>query len=260
MVVSVTDLNRKECELIPGVKVSAYTDIKLDPDNPTGIILDTTWDEVKLDLASVVKAGETITRLYLAPETGDPLGLCYEKEDGTTDYISGDELSRIISMQYLKDVDQETTPTDGIVYQYNGNTNLFEPFNLKTFVQTTNTTLNQLSSRITELHTLLSALTSRVTSLEGRMTTVEGDVSNLKSRMTTAEGNITNLGNRMTTAEGKITTIEAKLTPPSDAPNNVKVTFGNINLYSDHTNSNLKTSGLYTHTLSTDVTNDEKFA
>lgn len=145
----------RECEKIDACDVNAYTNIALDPANPTGIILDTSWDTIKLDLKSIVKAGETITHLELAPED-EPTALRYMREDGTYDCITGDELSRIISMQLLKDVDQTSTPSDGDVYMYNAETNLFEPFDLKSFVTATNTYLGRLNQEITSLKNRVS--------------------------------------------------------------------------------------------------------
>ena len=67
----------------------------------------------------------------------------------------------------------------------------------------------------------------------------------------------------------RINAIELKLTPPADAPENVKVVFGNINEYSDPnvvisegsgTVTTLdKTHGLYTHTLASNAYGDEIF-
>lgn len=165
MTTPIESFNRKECDLIPGVKVNAYTDLYLDPENPTGIILDTTWGLSKVDLMSVVKAGETITHLYLAPED-DPVGLCYEKEDGTTDWIHGDDLSRIISMTLLKDVDQEQPISGGDVYMYNSVTNKFEPFALQTFVNETNQHLTNLDNAITNLQNQINALNGRISAIE----------------------------------------------------------------------------------------------
>lgn len=158
MVTPITSLNRKECELIPGTKIAAYVDIKLDPENPTGIVLESTWGEIHLDLRNIVKNGETITRLYLAPEE-NPTVLKYEREDGQIDCITGDELSRIISLQLLKDIDQTTPPSDGIVYQFDETTNLFEPFDLKTFVTNTNTAIGRLQ-------TIVNTLTARLDAIE----------------------------------------------------------------------------------------------
>lgn len=165
MVTPITSFNRRECELIPGIKVDAYTDLYLDPENPTGIILESTWNTSKVDLKDIVKAGETVTHIYLAPEN-DPVGICYEREDGQTDYISGDELSRIVSMQYLKDVDQETPVGDGDVYQYNDETQLFEPFDLKAFVTNTNLAIGRLQAAITNLQNQITALDGRVSDIE----------------------------------------------------------------------------------------------
>ncbi len=200
----------KKCDKIDACDVNAYTNIALDPANPTGIILDTSWNTIKLDLMSIVKAGETITHMELVPED-NPTAIRYTRESGEVDCITGDELSRIVSLRLLKDIDQSKTLENGDVYVYNSSTNMFEPYDVL--------------SAVGDLNTYLGRLEAEITSIKNRLNVIEG-----------------------------------KLTPPADAPNDVKVAFGNINVYSDVSNTNLKTSGLYTHTLATDVTNDEYFS
>ena len=184
MTTPIEDFNRKECCLIPGAKVNAYVDISLDPENPTGIILDSTWGTIKLDLLSIVKAGETVTHLRLTDT-----GLCYEREDGETEFISGDDLSRVISMRLLKDVDQTTPPSDGIVYMYNDNTNLFEPYDLKTFVDTTNHAIQVINARIQQVENRVSAIENAIYNWDGDKNTkiprgninVYGDIGNTQN-------------------------------------------------------------------------------
>lgn len=208
---TISDFNRiEDCDKIDPLCVDAYTDFDFDPDNETGICLHTPWGGNCLDLSDIVKAAETCTTMYLSPDD-DPNCLVYEPECGDNICIHGDDLSRIISMQYLKDVDQTNAPTDGIVYMYDGNSGLFKPFDLKTAL------------------------------------------SNLDTAIQNINAAITNHGNR-------ITNLELKLTPPADAPSNVKVVFGNTNLYEDPnvvisegsgTVTTLdKSHGLYTHLLS----------
>lgn len=219
---TISDFNRiEDCNKIDPLCIDAYTDFELDPDNDTGLCLHTPWGGDCLDLEGIVKNAESCTTLYLSPEE-DPNCLVYEKEDrcGENDCIHGDDLSRIISMQYLKDVTQDTPPSDGIVYMYNETTGLFEPYDLKTTINNINTAIQNINAAI----------------------------SNLQNRMAV---------------------VEAKLTPPSDAPDNVKVVFGNINEYSDPnvvisegsgTVTTLdKTHGLYTHTLASNAYGDEIF-
>lgn len=217
---TIADFNRiDDCNKIDPLCIDAYTDFELDPDNDTGLCLHTPWGGECLDLESIVKAGETLTTLYLSPEE-NPNCLVYEPERGDNICIHGDDLSRIISMRYLKDVDQTTPPSDGIVYMYNSQTKLFEPYDLKT--------------AITNINNAISSITQTIANHESRLQT-----------------------------------IEQKLTPPADAPDNVKVVFGNINDYSDPnvvinegsgTVTTLdKTHGLYTHTLASNAYGDEIF-
>lgn len=80
---------------------------------------------------------------------------------------------------------------------------------------------------------------------------------------------ITNINAAITNLQNRVTAIEQKLTPPADAPSDVKVVFGNINEYSDPnvvisegsgTVTTLdKTHGLYTHTLASNAYGDEIF-
>lgn len=199
----------EKCEKIDACEVDAYVSLKLDPENPTGVILDSSWGTIRVDLESVVKAGETVTHMELVPEN-NPTAIRYTRESGEVDCITGDELSRIVSMHLLKDVDQTTPPSDGDVYMYNGQTNLFETFDLKTVVGDLNTYLNRLNQEIT----------------------------NIKSRISDIENLIYNY------PQDKIT----------------KIPRGDINLYSDYTNTNSKAHGFFTHDPNTDVANDEYFA
>ena len=91
------------------------------------------------------------------------------------------------------------------------------------------------------------------------ITSAVGDIGNLINNINAA---INNLRNRMSVVEGK-------LTPPADAPEGVKVVFGNINEYSDPnvvisegsgTATTLdKNHGLYTHLLADNAYGDEIF-
>ena len=145
----------QDCDKIDPCDVNAYINISLDPENPTGVILDSSWGEVKLDLLSVVKAGETVTHLELLPED-NPTLIRYTNEHGEYECITGDQLSRIISLQLLKDVDQTTPPSDGDVYVYNSQTNLFEPYDIKTAVTNLNTYLGRLEAEITSIKNRLT--------------------------------------------------------------------------------------------------------
>ena len=183
---TIYDFNRiEDCDKIDPLCIDAFTEFELDPENNTGICLHTSWGGACLDLSDLVKNAESCTTLYLSPDE-NPNCLVYEPEEkcGDNICIHGDDLSRIISMQYLKDVSQTTPPSDGIVYMYNSETGMFEPYDLKTTITNINTAIGAINATLA------------------------------------------NHGNR-------INAIELKLTPPADAPENVKVVFGNINEYSD---------------------------
>lgn len=133
------------CDKIDADCVDAFVDFHLNADLDTGLCLETSWGSACLDLEPIVKAGETVTTLYLSPEE-DPNCLVFEREDGEKDCIHGDDLSRIISMQYLKDVDQETPPENGDVYIYNDGK--FYTFNLQEYMDNVAAQIQDIYNKI----------------------------------------------------------------------------------------------------------------
>ena len=218
---TINDFNKiEDCDKLDPLCIDAFSSLTLDEEGT--LCVETSWDKQCIDLAQAVKDYESCTSLYLSPEE-NPNCLVYEKEErcGDNDCIHGDDLSRIISMQYLKDVAQTgEEPEDGIVYMYNEQTHLFEPYDLKTTITNINTAIQNIQQTL----------------------------ANHESRLQVSE---------------------QKLTPPADAPANVKVVFGNINDYSDPnvvisegsgTVTTLdKTHGLYTHLLADNAYGDEIF-
>lgn len=185
---------QKECNKIDASCINAYLELKLDDQDPSKLILDHSWGETSVDLEPAVKNAETVTHMYLSPAE-NPVALQYDPERGEPDCINGDDLSRIISLSLLKDVDQVTRPTNGDVLIYRDGK--WYTFNLTA---------------------ALKAITDRL------------DV------------------------------IETTLTKPTGIPGNARLVWGNINLYSDYTNTNNRNWGFYTHSTSTNIPNDEYFA
>lgn len=220
---TISDFNRiEDCDKIDARCVNAYVEAKLNEDDPKILEVNTSWGDNEVDLSPAVKAEETLTTLYLSP-TESPNCLVYEPERGDNICIHGDDLSRIISMQKLKDVEQ-VAPADGIVYEYDETEGLFRPFDLKTFVANTN---------------------AAVAALQARITTLEQAIADHETR---------------------IQVVEAKLVPPTGAPNDARVAFTNINIYSDYNavvndqgvaTSLDKSHGVYGHSLNTDSNYDE---
>lgn len=248
-----TQFSATACPTIDPLDVAASFELSLDPINDALLKLDTSWGCTAVDLTPAVKTAETITHLFLTPET-NPTALQFNREDfgrdgvedGGVDCIHGDALSRIISMQLLKDVNQLKQISEGMVYMWSGITNLFEPFNLQDFVNNTNTTLenhtssiNILQGDVIALKNSLELLTKRVTNLEKRMTVAETNINNLLQRMTAAEANIDDLKRRVSAIEGAIYNWGSDKSTP--------IARGNINLYGDPNNTNSHSRGIYTH-------------
>lgn len=227
---NIDEFYHSECDKIDSNCIDAYFDFHLDPENPAGLCAISSWGGECLDLTPLVKAAETVTHLYLSPED-TPNCLAFDREDGQTDCIHGDDLSRIISMTKLKDVDQETPPVNGDVYMYNNG--MWYTFNLQTYMNNTATTIANMQSAITNLQ-------NRVANLENRLTTVENTLAPIANRFEIFQ----------------------------NVPNDAKIMLGNINLYSD-TNASItssgtitaldKSHGIYGHSLATDIAMDEIF-
>lgn len=173
---NIDEFNINECKKIDPNCINAYVDFHLDPDSETGICLDTSWGGECLDLESIVKAGETCTSLYLSPEE-NPNCLVYEGE--CENYcINGDDLSRIISMTKLKDVDQDTPPSNGDVYMYrNGK---FYTFDLQTFVNNTGAQIQSLQNTVQNLLDRVNTLETQVRPIVNRFEEFTNVPSNAK--------------------------------------------------------------------------------
>ena len=229
----------EDCDKIDAKCVNAYIEAYLDEDKPTDFVLKTSWGDSIVDLTPAIKAGETLTTLYLSP-ANNPNCLVYEPERGDNICIHGNDLSRIISMKYLKDVKQGETLSSGDIYMYDGSDNLFHAFNLQNFIDITN---------------------NAITNLTSRMRAAEGHIANLQAAVTALQATVAD-------HEARIAAIEALLVKPTGAPSGAKLTWGTINVYSDPNaviNSSGsattldKTHGLYTHNLSNSVYGDEIF-
>lgn len=181
---SVTDFNHYECPKIDARDVDAYFDLSLDPADRTKLLFDSSWGRIELDLTPAIKAGETITYLMLDP-SDSPTYLRFDREDGGSDCIHGDDLSRIISMKYLKDVDQTTRPSDGDIYVYDGDDNLFHTYAFMTFV-------NNVIQRLGDLERRMSAAEQSITNFGNRISAIENAIYDWSNDKTTKipRGNI----------------------------------------------------------------------
>lgn len=154
------------CDKIDSRCIDAFSDLTLDEDGLLCSI--TSWGQSCIDLAQAVKDFESCTTMYLSPDE-NPNCLVYEPEEkcGDNVCIHGDDLSRIISMRYLKDVTQETAPSDGIVYMYNETTGLFEPYDLKTTIQNINTAIQNINQTLANHEQRLQAIEALLVKPEG---------------------------------------------------------------------------------------------
>lgn len=146
---SISDFNQiDKCDMISPDCIDA--EIRLEQSGDSTICMYTSWGDACVDLEEIVKGAETCTTLYLSPDE-NPNCLVYEPECGDNICITGDDLSRIISMSKLKDVDQTTAPSNGDVLVYNSTTHKFELYNLGDFLTNYDTTMNNLNNRITQI-------------------------------------------------------------------------------------------------------------
>lgn len=213
---TVADFNRiDDCDKIDPLCIDAFSEMTL---NEGTLCMETSWGKQCVDLEPVVKAFESCTTLYLSPED-NPNCLVYEPEDkcGDNICIHGDDLSRIISMTKLKDVDQETTIDNGDVYIFNSETGLFEPYNLTEFITNVNTAVQNINAAISNLQ-------NRVLNIEQKIAPPEGAPDNAKI----VHGTINIYGDygAVVDSSGNVTSLD-------------------------------KTHGLYSHSLNTEAVDDQ---
>lgn len=160
---TIADFNRiEDCDKIDAREIDAFMDVTYDEDtDPSHLCIQSSWGGDCIDMGPIVKANETCTTLYLSPDQ-DPNCLVYEPECGDNICINGDDLSKIISMQHLKDV-SDGELVDGAVYVYNSTTQLFEPFDL-------DNALGNISVTLQNMQASINNLIGRVTTLETKTT------------------------------------------------------------------------------------------
>lgn len=257
---TISQFNSTPCPQIDPLDVNAYFKLELDEVNSNLLKLDTSWGCTVADLSPLVKANETITHLFITPEGS----LQFNREDygregaenGGVDCITGKELSRIISMQYLKDVSQTQPISDGCVYMYDGNSNLFKPHDLLAFETTTTQKLSALDSQVANLTGIVNTLQSTVSLLTKRVANNETNIAANKANIATLQSQVATLQSQMSSVLSRLSAIEAQLTRPAGVPTNTRLVWGNINYISDYTNTGSTATGLYSHNPANKVTND----
>lgn len=223
---TIADFNRIDaCEKIDAHCVDVSIEAKLDEDNPKLFRLETSWGDSIVDLSPAIKTEETLTTMYLSPDP-DPNCLVYEPERGDNICIHGDDFSRIISMHFLKDVDQSQEVTNGIVYMYNDTTNLFEPYDLQAFIDSANLRIRILQEKVQALEQTVNDHEGRLQIIEELLTPPDGTPNGARL----AWGNINSYADSsaVVNSSGTATTLD-------------------------------KTHGLYTHALDSTVYGDQIF-
>lgn len=277
--INIEDMYNDPCAKTDPWCIDAFFDLKLTPSDSAELTLDNSWNTTSVDLTPAVKAAETITHLTLSPEQ-NPTALQYNREDygrkgaenGGVDCISGDRLSRIISMKYLKDVSQTNEPSNGIIYMYDGN--LFQPYNLQSFISTTNNILNQHTQQIDSLQSGLQNLTNIVANnytalnnkidqtrdaLQQQITTnanniktnaqniaanaaaiktLQTDVSTLKSDVSTLKGDVATLKTQVSALQTSVSSLRTDLTSLQSTVSGLQ---SDYNTFKANTNNRLST-------------------
>lgn len=252
--INIEDMFTDHCQKLDPWCVDAFFDLKLTPSNGTELTLDSSWGSTSVDLTPAIKAGETITNLLLTDSA-----LQFNREDygrkgaenGGVDCISGDKLSRIISMKYLKDVSQTKAPSNGDVYMYDGN--LFQPYNLGTFITNTNNTLNQHGQSIDQLNTGLTnlqrvvennytALSNRITqvqdNLQGQITTNANNIKTNAQNIAANAAAIKTLQSDVSTLKNDVATLKTQVSALQTSVSNLQ---SDYNTFKGNTNSRLST-------------------
>lgn len=237
---NITEFNTVPCPKINALDVDAFLGLSLDPLSPTTLNLESSWGVTGLDLTPAIKAGETITHLFLTPSE-NPNALQFNREDygvagapaNGIDCITGVELGSIIPMGALKDVDSTMAMMDGGVYMYDQSITRFQPFNLQSFIDNTNDTLQALTGATGGTAGNLLGLQSQVTNLDNRVTNLEqgsGLTPEEKAKLDSLV-TITAIGDNLTLTDGTLSaTGGGGITSIKTVNNQSLVGTGNVNI------------------------------
>lgn len=228
----------KPCEKIDASCINAFIKAELDPIDPKMLVIKSSWDDSTLNLTPAVHDAETVTHLELSP-VNDPHYLDYTNETGEHECIEATEIANMIPMTQLKDVDKTVAPEDGDVYMYDEETLAFEPFALQNKIDDLQTQIDDLSNVVGTLGATVQALNDTVQSVATRLVQINTELATINT---------------------SIATINATLTKPANVPADATLVWGNTNAYADHTNTNLKTKGFYSHDPNTDAADDTRSA
>lgn len=183
---SITDFNHYECPKIDARQVDAYFDLRLDTEDPTKLLFDSSWGALDpVDLTPAVQAAEHIDHLMLDP-ADSPVYLRFDNEAGDSECINGDDLSRIISMRYLKDVDQSEAPSVGDVYML-GENGLFVPTPFSTEVGGLVGEIEDLDTRVTALESQGIGPLTQIEQLQQQVASIIAQIADLDNRLTVVE-------------------------------------------------------------------------
>lgn len=83
---------------------------------------------------------------------------------------------------------------------------------------------------------------------------------NLSAYIDGVDQQINNLTAQISNLKNRVHQLEVTLTKPSNIPEDAVVAWGNRNIYADHTNTNLKLYGVFTHDTTQNLTDDQYFA
>lgn len=166
------------CCKIDAADIDAWFGLYLDEDNLSHLWYDTPWGKDYVDLKPALEAAMVAGKLELYPEQ-NPNSLRYVK-GSAYDEILGEDLSRIVWMRHLKDVEQGEKLTDGDVYMYDATTELFRAFNLTSV-------LNAFDSRINDLDARVSALEINYQSFNSLLEGIESTLADFEARIKTLE-------------------------------------------------------------------------
>lgn len=217
---TINDFNKiEDCDRLDPLCIDAYHEFTYNEDEaPTTLCDKSSWGGDCIDLKPLVKAAESCTTMYLSPEES-PNCLVYEKEErcGDNDCIHGDDLSRIISLRLLKDVEQ-TELTDGDVYIYNAETDLFEAYPLAQTISNVQTTLQSIQQTLANHENRLLRIEAMLTPPAGAPEGVKVAFGNINeysdhNAVVDANGNATSLdkSHGLYTHDLNINTLEDEL-------------------------------------------------
>lgn len=173
------ELNYIPCSKVPAERVLAYLCFRLDNSK---LILDTSWGELGIDLTPAFAGASGLLGTMQIGEYNSTIGIELDMGKNGYSFVPASGLNRILSMQYLHNVDTTAPIAGGDVYLFNGNGNSFHPYGLSATMQNLQNQLTSLQAQLMKLQALKKEVDTQLAQIVQRIKLLIARVEALENK------------------------------------------------------------------------------